>query len=215
MPTPGNLPKSDNINSTTEYFNNYYSERFTTSPGLNDAVIGYFQQITGNEETGKNLASAVIYTALSQGLEPMSRVDEFRKLKAGNFIEQKTPIDSTTVISTLNSYDEINQNKYNYTVGTLFYAPTKDLFFTTKLNTETELLEVVTALNYEAEKINIATTQNPQYVYNYFYVTRTQEKDELTPYLTVLLNYNRVGTSLLGISNQPQSNKYVQRSIRA
>lgn len=210
MATLGNLPPNDNINSTTEFFNNYYATRFTTSPDINDAVVGYFQQVTGDVETGKNLAASVIYTALSQGLEPMSLVDEFRKLKAGNFIEQKTPIDSSTVISLYNSYDEIDQNKNSYEVGTLFYAPTKDLFFTTTVNEES--VKVIAASNYQAERITVA---QGQYVYNYFYVTVTQEKDELTPYLTVLLNYNRVGTSLLGISNQPQVNKYVQRSIRA
>ena len=37
--------------------------------------------------------------------------------------------------------------------------------------------------------------------------------NELNAYLTMFLNFNRAGTSLLGISNQPQTNKYVQRAI--
>lgn len=36
---------------------------------------------------------------------------------------------------------------------------------------------------------------------------------ELNVYLALFLNTNRVGTSLLGVSNQPPLNKYVQRSI--
>jgi hypothetical protein len=36
---------------------------------------------------------------------------------------------------------------------------------------------------------------------------------ELNAYLTMFLNINRASTSLLGISNQPQTNKYIARAI--
>lgn len=39
------------------------------------------------------------------------------------------------------------------------------------------------------------------------------DKKQLNSYLTLFLNLNRVNTSLLGISNQPQTNKYIQRAI--
>jgi hypothetical protein len=211
MAVSGNLPPNENINSTTNYFNNYFTDNFTVSPNVNDAVVGYFQGITGDVDTGKNLAASIIYTALSQGLDPMSLVDEFRRLKAGNILEQKTPIDSSGVISFYSSFNEINQNKNAYEVGTLFYVIQKNLFYVSILE-QNEILQIISAPNYKAEKINVG---NDQYAYNYFYVTVSQERDDLTPYLTVLLNYNRVGTSLLGISNQALTNKYVQRSIRA
>lgn len=38
---------------------------------------------------------------------------------------------------------------------------------------------------------------------------------DLNAYLTMFLNLNRVGTSLLGINNQPIINKYTKRSIIA
>ena len=38
---------------------------------------------------------------------------------------------------------------------------------------------------------------------------------ELDAYLTMLLNLNRVGTSLLGLSNSPRTGKYIQRTILA
>jgi hypothetical protein len=38
-------------------------------------------------------------------------------------------------------------------------------------------------------------------------------KGELGPYLCMFLNYNRVGTSLLGNNNKPIGNKYIQRNI--
>jgi hypothetical protein len=65
---------------------------------------------------------------------------------------------------------------------------------------------------YKRETVSLGSGQ---YEYNYFYVSYTQEQDEITPYLTVLLNQNRVNTSLLGISNTPAVNKYVQRAILA
>jgi hypothetical protein len=54
-----------------------------------------------------------------------------------------------------------------------------------------------------------------QFAYNYFFLSYTVEQDEITPFLTVLLNQNRVNTSLLGITNSPPVNKYVQRAILA
>ena len=115
----GNLPPSSTKNATTDYFNNYFKDTFTVSQNANDAVIGYFQTVTGDKDSGNTLASTVIYTATSQGLDPMDLIDEFRKLEPG----------------------------------------------------------------------------------------------ELNAYLTMFLNINRASTSLLGISNSPQTNKYIARAI--
>jgi hypothetical protein len=212
MATNGNLPPNNNVNSTTEYFNNYFTERFTTSPNINDAVIGYFQSVTGDVDSGKALAATVIYTALSQGLEPMALVDEFKKLKAGRRVEVKTPIDATTIVEAWTSYDSIYAHKDQYEIGQLFYASTTNIFYRSYLDQIIEAVQIQTAANYKRETVSIG---NGQYDYNYFYITYTQEQDELTPYLTVLLNQNRVNTSLLGISNTPAINKYIQRSILA
>jgi hypothetical protein len=38
---------------------------------------------------------------------------------------------------------------------------------------------------------------------------------EVDAYLTMFLNFNRVGTSLLGLSNSPQTSKYISRTILA
>ena len=121
MAVNGNLPPSANTNSTTTYFNNFFKNGFTVSQNVDDTMIGYFQTITGNRESGTTLASAVLYTAQSQGIDPMILIDEFRKLKP----------------------------------------------------------------------------------------------NELNAYLTMFLNLNRVSTSLLGLSNSPQTNKYIVRAILA
>ena len=118
MAVNGNLP-STTENSTTDFFNNYYNFPDSISQNVDDAVLGYFQSITGDVDAGRNLAGCVIQTAIQQGIEPMSLIDEFRKLRP----------------------------------------------------------------------------------------------NELNTYLTMFLNFSRANTSLLGLSNSPQTNKYIRRAI--
>ena len=117
----GNLPSVDVLNdsSTTTYFNNYFNKAIGTSPELDDAVISYFEGITGKKESAKVLAGTVMYTALSRGIDLAELLDQFRQLEPG----------------------------------------------------------------------------------------------ELNSYLSLFLNLDRVGTSLLGVSNEPQLSKYVARTI--
>jgi hypothetical protein len=42
---------------------------------------------------------------------------------------------------------------------------------------------------------------------------KDMSQEEITGFAAMFLNLNRVGTSYLGISNRPKTNKYVQRSI--
>ena len=44
-------------------------------------------------------------------------------------------------------------------------------------------------------------------------IQSNQGISELDAYLTMFLNINRVGTSLLGLSNSPQTSPYVTRAI--
>lgn len=307
MPVNGNLPPNTNINSTTEYFNNYFNEVLTTSPNINDAVVGYFQTVTGDVESGRTLAATIIYTALSQGLDPMSLIDEFRKLKAGRRVEIKTPIPASSVIDSYTTYNQIVADKNEYAVGQLFYVSATKTFYRSYYaalptnqqlavqttftnptfnanvidvqrdailsgvpllkdvlvqetpvyiansapigsNVSAPIIESVIApesvgaitfnipagvsdpdqfiiksyldqaiqieavSNYRRETVGLG---NNQFSYNYFYLSYTEEQDEITPFLTVLLNQSRVNTSLLGITNNPPVNKYLQRSILA
>ena len=117
----GNLPPTTIGSSTTNYFDNFFKNGESVSSNVNDAVIAYFQSVTGNADTGTTLAASVLYTALQQKIDPMKLIDQFRKMKPG----------------------------------------------------------------------------------------------ELNAYLTMLLNVNRVGTSLLGLSNSPQTSPYITRAILA
>jgi hypothetical protein len=104
-----------------KYFNNFFEIPVEVSSNVDAAIIAYFEQISENKESARALASAVIYTSVKQGLNPMETLKEFQRLPKG----------------------------------------------------------------------------------------------ELDAYTAMFLNFERKGTSYLGISNQPQINKYVQRSIRA
>jgi hypothetical protein len=120
---PTNLSEINTNPLTTrdveKYFNNYFDIPINVSSNVDSAIVAYFEQITSNKESAKALASAVIYTSLKQGLDPMITLKEFQKLSAG----------------------------------------------------------------------------------------------ELDAYTAMFLNFERVGTSYLGINNTPQLNKYIQRTI--
>lgn len=104
---------------SSNYFNNYFNATFQVTPNIDAAILSYFDSVTDNRASAKALASAVIYTSKTQGMDPMATLQEFTKLSKG----------------------------------------------------------------------------------------------ELDAYLTMFLNLQRIGTSYLGITNQPVTNKYVNRAI--
>lgn len=125
MSSPSNLTNvnvgSNSNTSAQQYYNNYFNGTLNITSNQNDAVTAYFQSITENAQAAQILASTVIYTAIAQGINPMSIVQQFQEVPAG----------------------------------------------------------------------------------------------QLNLYLAMFLNLNRVGTSLVGINNQPVSNKYITRAILA
>ena len=61
------------------YFSNYFVTPSTISSDVNDAVISYFQTLTnGNSQSATILASTVVYTAMAQGIDPMTIVQQFQ-----------------------------------------------------------------------------------------------------------------------------------------
>lgn len=78
--------KSANISnesSSTKYFNNFNLPVINVSNNINDAIIAYFEQIADSKEAARLVASAVILTAVSQGVDPMQTLEEFSKLPPG------------------------------------------------------------------------------------------------------------------------------------
>jgi hypothetical protein len=168
--TSGNLPTNNGTNGTQQYFNNFYTQQPNVGPGENDAVVAYFQMITGDKETGKTLANAVVYTCIQQGLEPVSVVEQLKQFS------DKNRLTSPTYSSETNK-DAQDTNVYNPNTGTWTTGPKQ------------------------------YANPGPSVPYN--------NLSELDAYLTMLLNLNRVSTSLLGLSNSPRTGKYIQRTILA
>lgn len=104
---------------TKKYFNNYFDVPIEVSSNIDSAIIAYFETIAETKESAQALASAVIYTSIKQGINPMSTLQEFKKMSPG----------------------------------------------------------------------------------------------ELNDYTTMFLNFERIGTSYLGVSNTPRVNKYIERTI--
>ena len=121
MTQPSNISAVDanSLASTKAFFNNTSLPPISVSQNVDDAIIAYFQQIADNKDAAKAMASAVILTSVSQGIDPMETLQEFMKMN----------------------------------------------------------------------------------------------KAQLSSYITMFLNLNRVGTSYLGINNSPTVNKYVARTI--
>jgi hypothetical protein len=79
---PIDLSVNDNTDPN-RYFNNYSDAKVSVSPNVDAAVLGYFEEVSDNPETAKALASAVIYTAQSQGLDVMTTLQQFMELDQG------------------------------------------------------------------------------------------------------------------------------------
>lgn len=168
--TSGNLPTNSGYNSTQQYFNNFFTQKPQVGPGENDAVVAYFQMITGDKETGKTLAGAVVYTCIQQNLDPMDVVEQLKKFSDKNRLS--SPTYSSETNKDAQDTDVYNAETGTWTTGDKQYAK-----------------------------------PGPSVPYN--------NLSELDAYLTMLLNLNRAGTSLLGLSNSPRTGKYIERTILA
>jgi hypothetical protein len=73
--------------SPNGYFNNVFKPIVALQSDMVDAVETYFEIITKNKASANVLASAVIYTALNQGQDPLTVVQEFKKLGTGEINE--------------------------------------------------------------------------------------------------------------------------------
>lgn len=206
----GNIPlATKDTTETRSFFNNYFEKDRSVSSNVNDAVLAYFEELTGNPDSAKVLAATVIYTAQSQGVKPMEIIDEFRKMTSSTKIKVRTPY-HFSVITMHETFDDIQENRTSYSNGQLFYLIDKKVFF--QLRVEGINYTLISTRDYEAEFIEVAQTSG---FYNYYSITYKKDNGALNAYLTMFLNINRVATSLLGISNVPPVSKYISRAILA
>jgi hypothetical protein len=71
------------IGDGTKFFNNYFNKPISISTAKDDAIVAYFEGLTRDNRSAMVLASAVIYTSSSLGVDPMVVLDEFKKLDKG------------------------------------------------------------------------------------------------------------------------------------
>jgi len=88
MSQPSNISTVDiSVNKNTpagKYFNNYFISPGNISSDQNTAITSFFETVTdGNKESAAVLASTVVYTAMAQGVDPMSILEQFRNLNKG------------------------------------------------------------------------------------------------------------------------------------
>lgn len=115
----------------------------------------------------------------------------------------------------LNNLDNIQQDA-TASYFNNFFKPTFDVsqgvndsvtsFFEKIASTKESAKAMAGALIYTAKAQNL----DPMVVLQQF---SAMPPGQLNDYTTMFLNLNRVGTSLLGISNAPLTNKYVARMI--
>lgn len=79
-------------------------------------------------------------------------------------------------------------------------------YFETVAQNREAALTIASAVIYTAKKLGV----NPM---DYMMQFMKLPKGQLSQYLVAFLNKERVGTSYLGVNNQPPISKYVQRSI--
>ena len=65
------------------YFNNLSLPPINVTQDIDDAVQSFFERVTGEKSSAQVLASAVIFTAASQGLNPMATIAEFQRVPSG------------------------------------------------------------------------------------------------------------------------------------
>lgn len=81
--SPTNLNTSG-YTKTTAYFNNYFLAPLDISQEVNDSILSYFEQQTGNKESAKILVQTVIETAQLQREDPLQVLNKFMKLPQGD-----------------------------------------------------------------------------------------------------------------------------------
>lgn len=71
---------SGNNSSSKDYINNFYKPTYSISSNTDSAIIAFFENQTNDAESAKILASSVVYTALAQGVDPITIVDQMRNM---------------------------------------------------------------------------------------------------------------------------------------
>lgn len=66
-------------NNPTQYFENMYAQSLVIPADQHDGIRTFFEILTKNKASAEVLASSVIYTAISQNINPMDLIFEFQR----------------------------------------------------------------------------------------------------------------------------------------
>jgi len=72
------------LNDSTKFFNNIFDQPLSVSSEVDQAILAFFEKKTGNKNSARSLAGALLYTCLSQGLDPMSVLDRYKNVADNN-----------------------------------------------------------------------------------------------------------------------------------
>ena len=80
---PSNLDTTG-YDAGNKFFNNYFDVDYTVSIETNDAILSWFESVTGDIESAKLLSATVINTAQKNREDPLVVLDQFRALPIGD-----------------------------------------------------------------------------------------------------------------------------------
>jgi hypothetical protein len=88
MSTSSNLPNSVDLTpgarkDVEQYFNNLFQPTLNVPVDAESAILSYFESVTGDKESAKNLTNAVVFTSLASGSTPMKILADFKKVPPG------------------------------------------------------------------------------------------------------------------------------------
>lgn len=75
---------SSGVTQTTKFFNNFFIPNYTVNESTNDSIISFFVNQTGSYDTAVIIAQAFINTAQNQREDPLTVLNQFQQLGAGN-----------------------------------------------------------------------------------------------------------------------------------
>lgn len=80
---PSNLDTTG-YDAGNKFFNNYFDVDYTVSIETNDAILSWFETVTGDAESARLLSATVINTAQKNREDPLVVLDQFRALPIGD-----------------------------------------------------------------------------------------------------------------------------------
>lgn len=96
---PGNLD-STSLTKTTNFFTNYFQPSQDIDQNINDSILSYFQEQTGDIESAKLLVQTIIETATTNRENPLDVLQRFQKLPNGDLISILTVYLNNTRVNT-------------------------------------------------------------------------------------------------------------------